>query len=240
MKGNGIQRIKDFLKFRLPFCVVWVRGLRRWKHRWTPRRHLFSRMYVWDKRRGAIPSISGRGESLKEVAVVREKIPLLLKELGVRALLDAPCGELFWMEGLLLGIDRYIGVDIVPELISLNRQKYKNEGKEFLHRDISKDSLPRVDLILCRDCLVHLSFREIFSCLRNFKKTGSKYLLTTTFTALQSNEDILTGDWRPLNLQGAPFHFPPPLRIIGEQGEKYQGRYADKSLGLWRLDSIPI
>lgn len=235
-----MQRIKDFLRHRFPFCVVWVRGVRSWKQRWMPRRWLFSRMYAWDKRREAIPSISGRGVSLKEVTVIREKVPLLLKELGIRSLLDAPCGELFWMAGLSLDIDRYVGVDIVPELIILNRQKYRNGNWEFINRDIRKDKLPRADLILCRDGLVHLSFRDVFSCLRNFKRTGSTYLLTTTFNEPQKNEDILTGDWRPINLQLLPFHFPQPIKVIGEQERGYRGRYADKSLGLWRLSSILI
>jgi hypothetical protein len=34
----------------------------------------------------------------------------------------------------------------------------------------------------------------------NFKASGSGFLGTTTFTRQDGNEDIVTGQWRPLNL----------------------------------------
>jgi hypothetical protein len=43
-------------------------------------------------------------------------------------------------------------------------------GREFLHLDITTDRLPKVDAILCRDCLVHCSFRQIAAAVRNFRR----------------------------------------------------------------------
>ena len=37
-------------------------------------------------------------------------------------------------------------------------------------------------MILCRDCLVHLTFDDARAALQNLRRSGSKYLLTTTFT----------------------------------------------------------
>jgi hypothetical protein len=59
--------------------------------------------------------------------------------------------------------------------------------------------------------------------------------LTTTFPGCASNEDIVTGDWRPLNLQLAPFNLPAPDLLINEQCTEGGNLFADKSLGLWRL-----
>ncbi|HEX8999730.1 MAG TPA: class I SAM-dependent methyltransferase, partial [Blastocatellia bacterium] len=80
---------------------------------------------------------------------------------------------------------------------------------------------------------------DAIAALRNFKRSKSEYLLTTTFPKTEVNEDILTGEWRPLNLQRAPFNFPEPLRLINERCTEEGDRYADKSLGLWRLSDLP-
>jgi hypothetical protein len=42
-----------------------------------------------------------------------------------------------------------------------------------------------------------------------------------------------------LNLQLPPFNFPAPLRLIEENCTEDGGKYADKSLGLWRLSDLP-
>jgi hypothetical protein len=46
--------------------------------------------------------------------------------------------------------------------------------------DLTRDPLPKVDLVLCRDCLVHLSFDDIYESLDNLRRSGSMLLLTTT------------------------------------------------------------
>jgi len=137
-----------------------------------------------------------------------------------------------------LQIDRYVGVDIVPELIAQNQEKYTTQSRHFLNLDITSDQLPTVDLILCRDCLVHLSFNQIKEALQNFKKSGSTYLLTTTYPdLLQTNKNIITGDWRPLDLQKAPFNFPNPIKIANEN---CTSDLKEKSLGLWKISDIQI
>ena len=95
------------------------------------------------------------------------------------------------------------------------------------------------DLLLCRDCLVHLSFADIARAIANIRAATVTYLLTTTFPAQRANEDIRTGDWRPLNLEAAPFGWPAPLEYLVEKCTEGNGLFADKSLGLWRVDSLP-
>jgi hypothetical protein len=96
----------------------------------------------------------------------------------------------------------------------------------------------KVDLILCRDLLVHLSFHDIKSALSNIFESGSRFVLTTTFPTRDINRDIETGQWRPLNLQRPPFSFPPPIRLITERCTELGGQWADKCLGLWEVDAI--
>ena len=68
--------------------------------------------------------------------------------------------------------------------------------------------------------------------------SGIPYILTTTVPRCEANEDIVTGDWRVLDLERAPFHLPAPLRILNEGCTEGSGVFADKSLGLWRTEAL--
>jgi SAM-dependent methyltransferase len=200
----------------------------------------FSLIYSRNMFRGR-ESRSGEGSNLVQTAEIRRVLPGFLQELHVQSVLDAPCGDLFWMRETPLGVEKYIGVDIVEELVEKNRQELGDETHEFLCRNLARDELPRVDLIFCRDCLVHLTYADVNRVLSNFKRSGSRYLLTTTFPGRDRNIDLVGRNvWRTLNLQAAPFNFPPPLELIDEKCTEGDGGYADKSLGLWRLSDIEV
>lgn len=186
---------------------------------------------------GNSDSRSGAGSDLVQTAVVRYELPVLIKERDVGTMLDIPCGDWHWMKEANLNVD-YIGADIVPELVQRNKELYTNDRRQFVTLDLIKDELPKVDLVFSRDVLVHLSFEDVFSALRNIERSGSKYLLTTTFTGRDSNTDIPTGHWRPLNLQMAPFNFPEPLQMINEKCTEGDGSWGDKSLGLWKVQDL--
>jgi hypothetical protein len=185
-------------------------------------------------------SVSGPGSDLDQTATVREALPVLLKQIGARTMVDAPCGDFHWMKETKLELDRYIGIDIVPDLIARNQQRYADDFREFRAQNITYEQIPNADVIFCRDCLVHLSYSDIAEVIKNFKKSKSIYLLTTTFIGPRKNHDIATGDWRPLNLQKAPWNFPEPITIIDEQCTLYRGKYGDKALGLWRLSDLGL
>jgi hypothetical protein len=189
---------------------------------------------------GADTSVSGVGSELDATAAIRERLPGLLKELGVRSLLDAPCGDQRWMASLGLDLDRYVGMDIVPSIIEALQQRYNSDAScTFLLADLTRDALPRCDLILSRDCLVHFSFATLRQAMRNLKASGATWLLTTTFPELERNDDIEDADWRPLNFECAPLNWPGPVEVINERCTEAGGAYADKSLALWRLSDLP-
>ena len=113
---------------------------------------------------------SGRGSNLDRTKDLREELPNILKKLEVRCLLDIPCGDFFWMKEIDLEVESYIGADIVASLIESNSRLYGNELRRFMHLDLLHDSLPQADAILCKDCLVHLSFEDINLAIKNIKK----------------------------------------------------------------------
>jgi SAM-dependent methyltransferase len=189
---------------------------------------------------GAATSVSGLGSEDRASAAVREALPPLLQRLGTRSLLDAPCGDARWIGCLTRDVD-YIGIDIVPLLIAANKERVARGelAGRFLVADITRDALPHANVILCRDCLVHLSFQNIARAVARFRGSGASFLLVTTLPDWADNRDCEDGDWRALNMERAPFNWPPPHELINERCEEGGGGWRDKSVGLWRLDELP-
>jgi Methyltransferase domain len=185
---------------------------------------------------GAAASPSGLGSEMEATNVLRAELPRLLARLGVRSLLDAPCGDAGWINAADLRV-RVIGVDIVPALIErLKARATAGETQgEYQLADITVDALPRCDAILCRDALVHLSFANIDRALANFAASGATWLIATTFAEWQTNIDCDDGDWRALNFEHPPFGWGPPVELLNEQCQEAGGGWRDKSLGVWRM-----
>jgi hypothetical protein len=145
-----------------------------------------------------------------------------------------------------LALERYVGVDIVPELIEDNRRRYGDARCGFEVADLTTGPLPPADLVLCRDLLVHLAYRDARATLRALRATGAEHLLCTSFPGVERNYDIEAGDWRPLNMERAPFRFPAPRRVIAEgwnvltPDEPYEPVWATRVLGLWSFDELPL
>lgn len=190
---------------------------------------------------GAETSRSGLGSEDKATQHLRAELPALLQRLGVRSLLDLPCGDFQWMSRTSLKLDRYIGADIVTALVSRNTAAFAtSDGRiSFQKLDLLSDPLPQADAVLCRDCLVHLSHANIGRAFSNLRASGSRWLLATTFPEHDQNHDAADGDWRLLNLEKPPFNLPPPVAILNERCEEAGGGYDDKSLGAWRISDLP-
>jgi len=185
-------------------------------------------------------SRSGVGSALDSTRVVRAELPGVLRKLEARVLLDVPCGDFTWMEHVdLKGID-YIGGDIVPAIVEENQRLHAGKGRRFAVVDLTRDELPTADVLLCRDCLVHLSYANIRAVLTNIARSNIRYVLMTSFPGRGGNRDVQDGDWRTLDFQTPPFSCPEPLMMIVEQCQEEDGSYADKSLLAWPVASLPI
>jgi hypothetical protein len=189
-------------------------------------------------------SVSGAGSNLMQTKILRERLPGLFKELGVQSILDIPCGDFHWLSQTNLNVPTYVGADIVDKLVATNQARYQRDDPGrcvfFTKMNLLTGPLPRHDLILCRDCLVHFSNADVSAALRQTKNSGSTYLLTTSFPfPRQNDKDIQTGDWRALNLEAAPFNLPKPLLAIVEGATERKGRVADKTLALWKIADLP-
>jgi len=200
----------------------------------TSHQNIFDQAYktrAW----GSAESGSGEGSEMAATAIVRTYLPELFKRLGITTFLDAPCGDWNWMRQVDLADIDYIGADVVPDVIADNQRRYGRDGVRFILADLTRDSLPHSDLILCRDCWIHLSYKDISAMLENFRRSGATWLLTTDGPWAEKNSDQLTGlRWRPLNLTLPPFNFPAPA-------EARKDHYPDVpfNITLWRLSDLP-
>jgi Glycosyltransferase sugar-binding region containing DXD motif len=197
------------------------------------RRRTFQAIYRQDLWGGnaITPFFSGfgsRGEHAK--LYVEAMVPLLRQHASESSkefvIVDLGCGDFEIGSQLvksLCGV-RYIGCDIVPELIEYNQYRYGTPlyGKgniEFRTVDIVRDRFPDGDLCLVRQVLQHLSNAEISAILPKLSKYRHVYI----------------SEGQPLIRQG----FPNPDKPVG-QGVRYdwstgRGRGVELDLPPWNL-----
>ena len=210
------------------------------RNKLTPTELIFHKKYFDKKLTWYHPkyskSLSGEGSGKKQTQVIRKEIPKIIKKYKIKNIFDAACGDFFWMKLIINEDINYIGGDIVKKIINLNIKKNKKKNINFLHIDFTKHKIPKSDLIICRDVLTHLPLKMGLKSKKNFIKSKTKYLLSTTFTNIKKNVDIPKGDFRPINLSIKPFSLGKPIELINEKCLEKNYKYKDKALGLWKLN----
>lgn len=184
-------------------------------------------------------SVSGPGSDYEQTKFLIPELEIMLKYLNIKSMLDIPCGDFNWIKRVNLDKINYHGCDIVEDLIASNNKKYKTNTINFSVMNLVEDKIPQVDLVMVRDCLVHLPTKDVMKALKNIKDSKSKYLLTTNFVwnHQNDNQDINIGEWRRINLQKTPYNFNYPERIIVEGNIQSNDR--DKTMSLWYIKDIP-
>jgi glycosyltransferase involved in cell wall biosynthesis len=218
------------------------------KHRMAGRKleKIFTNVYrnnYW----GGKESSSGPGSDEDQTSKIQKQISALINERKIKTIIDAPCGDFLWMKNVIASvyenIDSFTGFDIVDELVGTNNTNYSDSKISFKVLDLTVSDIPACDLIICRDCFIHLSFKNIYRILKRFKNSGSGYLLLSTYTdSGRKNLDIndFRIDFRALNMQKFPFSFPKPEQIINEGCQEFEGIYSDKSLALYKIQKIDV
>jgi len=223
---------------KVPFIkLAYTKFRRRFFHpyRTISRKQLFTNFYQQNKWADS-ESVSGPGSNLRSTETIRQNLPLLLDTIKAKSMLDIPCGDFNWMNMIQLSLDYYIGADIVPELVAKNQQQYGDSIHSFVSMDIMSDTLPQVDVILCRDIFIHFCYKDIHTAIKQIKKSQSKYLLTTHCPQVKKNTNIITGQFRHLNFEKPPFNFPKPTQSIDDI--VWDERNVERKLALFIIDDI--
>lgn len=181
-------------------------------------------------------SVSGPGSSMAYTESIRKQLPEIFKYFSIKKVFDAPCGDFNWMQHVLPGTNvEYVGADIVRPLIERLNAEHRSDKVSFVHMDLTKDPYPKADLMICRDCIHHLSHKDAKALLNNFLKSKIPYLLTTTFTGTV-NTDIKTGDFRALDMCKPPYNFPS--EVLANVVEERFSNGVVREVSLWSRDQI--
>lgn len=202
--GNEIKKIKDEKKFELIYKKNY------WKSNISGSR-------------------SGRGSDIDATKNIRENLKKFLYEKKISSILDIPCGDFFWMSQIDLTNTSYHGADIVEEIIDFNNNKFSSKNIFFSKLNILNNELPYADLLLCRDCLVHLDTNEIFHALENIKHSKPKFFASTCFLDYSNNKSEHDDNWKPINLSKNPFNLRSPDFILDDSNNNQHS----KKLFIW-------
>ncbi len=145
---------------------------------------------------------------------------------------DLGCGDFNIGKQLVQHSKKYVAVDIVPDLITHNKEKFKASTLEFHCLDIAKDNLPSGDCAIIRQVLQHLSNAEVQSILRRL--IDYKYVIITEHLPegdFVPNKDIISGQGirlkqqSGLNVLKEPFNFKvkEEKRLLSINLEKSKG-----------------
>jgi len=181
------------------------------------------RDHVW---RGQ--SRSGAGSDPGPTLRYRRLLKGFFRQRGIRSVVDVGCGD--WTSSQLIdwsGID-YLGLDVVPEVVESNRERYARPGIRFDVTDLANDvDLPSADLAICKEVLQHLPNAAVERFLANL----SSYKMAILVNDCQgnfvgnwrtlwqgqpfsgTNKDILPGGYRPLKLRESPFNLDSEVML---------------------------
>ncbi len=146
---------------------------------------------------------------------------------------DLGCGDFNVGKELVEHTKKYIAIDIVPSLISRNKEKFKAPNLEFQCLDISVADLPSADCAILRQVLQHLSNAEIQSIVN--KLAIYKYVLLTEHIPEGSfipNKDIISGQGNRLKVQSGVNLLEPPFNFRVQEEAQLSAVVLDDGKGI--------
>ena len=164
---------------------------------------------------------SGRGSFVENNKTLIEWFEKFITKNFISSIVDIGCGDFLWMKNVIKNIEDievYLGLDIVPELISKNNQKFSNAKILFKNFDIVDDDIPHgFDIILVRDVFIHLENTCIKSSILKLYKSDAKFLAITSSPGLKFNRDLKKdGRYRDVNIEIEPFNLNKPFKKLSD------------------------
>lgn len=159
-----------------------------------------------------IETYSGPGSLLHNNDNLIKNLPIFFKNHNIGSIIDVPCGDFNFMRKIISQNDKinYLGLDISENAIKMCK-KYESQNIKFKVYDITNPEikLNDVDLIICKDLLLHLSFSDIKNVLKNIENSNCKYFACSRY----NNGNIINKDQnsglgcRIVEITKEPFNF---------------------------------
>jgi hypothetical protein len=140
-------------------------------------KEIFSKIYnskIWGD--GIEVPLSGSGSKPRNSIIYVNIIKNYISENNINSILDFGHGSFemwdSWGGEAFSGI-KYLGIDLVEELVEKTNLKYGKLNREFKFLDINYTSLPSADFLICKDVLQHLPTLDIYKLISSFSKYKS-------------------------------------------------------------------
>ena len=200
-------------------------------------KQIFTKIYKTN-RWASIESFSGPGSEIKATQELINYINLVIYKYEITKIVDAPCGDFNWMQKINFHqIDKYIGIDIVTDIIKTNNRNFASDVCSFIVADLTRMNIPHADLIISKDFMLHVSHIDNYNFIKRILKSGSTYFLASNYPETTLNENTDNGHWRPLNLCASPYNFPKPLESMNIYTDAVK-QYPGNHMCLWRISDI--
>ena len=223
-----MQAIKALLKRLLPEPVIrWVRMLKSERHyrRYAGRgpEEIFTYIYrnrLWGGE-GEHGFRSGTGSLPEHARAYEDYVVALVKRLAIRSILDVGCGDFQVSRRILERLEpeiRYLGTDVVAELIRRNAERHGSERIRF-ETVRGGASYPEADLVLIRQVLQHNDNRAVAAILERARVAG-RWIVIAEHVPLDPstpNLDIRTGHETRIDRGSGLFVDLPPFRLPVEE-----------------------
>jgi len=135
---------------------------------------VFTEIYAGNKWGGSSGEFhSGSGTSDEEiVSSYIAAISNLADQEGFKGLtfVEIGCGDFVVGRQLLPFCDKYIGADIVQDLVARNNREFSSPSTKFVHLNAVEDELPDGDVCFIRQVFQHLSNQQIAQILEKTRK----------------------------------------------------------------------
>lgn len=158
---------------------------------------------------------SGEGSLPEITKPYRHFLQQFLRDKNIQSVVDIGCGD--WQSSQLIdwGNTRYLGLDVVPELVRENQRQFETENIAFAILDAIREIPPPAELLLIKDVLQHWPNQAIKNFLPNLK--NYRYVLVTNDADERTNVDIAFGEHRAVDVTLPPFNISaqPVLEYSG-------------------------
>lgn len=178
----------------------------------------------------------GPGSTLKACASIIERLPLWIRALKIKSIVDLGCGDFHWIKEVDLSGIEYDGYDVVPLMVVAAR-KHSTKNIRFHHADILGLAIPKADLVLCKDVFIHLPNEDVLSVLAAIASSGSRLLASTTAPGWPNvfRGGMQAAEFSPLDLEQPPFSLGQPIDRIEVP---YKEGNPPKFFALWDMKGI--
>lgn len=173
MKKKSVKQIvKSLLPIPIRQAVRKYRSRKRYeKYKGLTTQQVFAKVHehgVWGKSDDPASRIySGSGSHDKNIVLPYiQAVQNYLLSFDTRPnVVDLGCGDFYVGSRIRAFCGSYTACDIVPDLISYNREKYSDLNVDFRILNLTKDELPKANIVFIRQVLQHLSNHQIMHAL---------------------------------------------------------------------------